>query len=316
MYRREEWMANPYEVLGVSRTADQETIKREYKRLARQYHPDRNPTPEAERQFKAISGAYDVLGDPRKRSLYDEFGEASLQAGFDEETARFWSSGSSSNRGAGGNPYDFGQGFSMDDILGSLFGNDAQARNAGRRGQDQVVSLDVDAMTAILGGETSLRVRRPSGRTDTVSVRIPAGARDGGRIKLPGQGLPPPGGGPCGDLEVRLNIADHALLRRDEDDLELDVPITVLEALQGGKITVPTPTGRVRVSVPAGCRPGQRLRLRGRGVQREGRPGDLYLVLQPTVPTSSDAEAIRAAEALESSYSGDVRAEVDRLFAR
>ncbi len=313
VYRREEWMANPYEVLGVSRNADPETIKREYKRLARQFHPDRNRSPGAEQQFKEINGAYHIVGDDERRALYDEFGEVAFKPGFDAEQARYWSSGDGGRR-AGSNPYDFGQGFSMDDILGSLFGDDARARNAGRKGEDQVVNLVVSPMAAIRGGETTVDVRRPTGRTDRVSVRIPPGARDGGKLRLKGQGLPPSGGGPCGDLVVRLKIPLHTTLRRDEDDLEMDVPVTILEAMRGAKVTVPTPTGNVRVTVPAGCKPGQRLRLRGRGVQRPARPGDLYLVLTPVVPTNPDSDAIRAAEALEDAYGGDVRAGLNEVF--
>ena len=306
-------MANPYEVLGVSQTADPDTIKREYKRLARQYHPDRNTAPGAEVTFKEINAAYDILGDAKKRALYDEFGEVAFRPGFDEEQARYWSSGNGSRR-AGSNPYDFGHGFSMDDILGSLFGDDARARNAGRKGRDQAVNVQISPIIAIRGGNTTVTVRRPTGKSDTVHVTIPPGARDGSKITLAGQGLPPQGGGPCGDLELRLRIPVHPIFRRDEDDLEVDVPITVLEALQGAKVIVPTPTGNVRVPIPAGCKPGQRLRLRGRGVQRPANPGDLYLVLTPTLPETNSPAALEAAQALEQAYVGDVRANLIGLF--
>ena len=306
-------MANPYEVLGVSQTADQDTIKREFKRLARQYHPDRNTAPGSEQTFKAITAAYDILGDPERRSLYDEFGEVAFKPGFDAEQARYWSTGDGGRR-SGSNPYDFGQGFSMDDILGSLFGEDARVRNAGRSGRNQVVNADISPIIAIRGGNTRISVRRPTGTVDSVLVTVPPGARDGSKITLAGQGLPPPGGGPCGDLEVRLRVGVHPIFRRDEDDLEVDVPITILEALEGARVTVPTPTGDVRVRVPAGCKPGQRLRLRGRGVKRPARPGDLYLILTPTLPETDSPAALEAARALEASYDGDVRSNLRGLF--
>ena len=118
------------------------------------------------------------------------------------------------------------------------------------------------------------------------------------------------GGGPCGDLHLKLEIPEHPLLHRDGDDLEMDLPITVLEAMRGTTITVPTPTGEVRITVPPGTTSGRKLRLKGRGVQRKGNPGDLYLVLRPVVPTAPSEEAVKAAEVIEAAYGGDVRASI------
>jgi DnaJ-class molecular chaperone len=165
----------------------------------------------------------------------------------------------------------------------------------------------VDFMTTVLGGERVITVRRPDGTTERLTVPIPAGARDGGKVRLRGQGLPPRGGGPCGDLVVILRVLDHPHLRRDEDDLEMEVPVTVSEALKGASITVPTPTGDVRMTVPAGVRSGTRMRIRGRGVQRKGEPGDLYLVLRPVVPETDDPEVLAAAERMDRAYGGPVR---------
>jgi DnaJ-class molecular chaperone len=202
----------------------------------------------------------------------------------------------------------------MDDILASVFALDARARAAGRRGEHQTITLSVDPLIAIRGGDTTVEVRRPTGRSDRLKVRIPAGARDGGKLRLRGQGLPPPGGGPCGDLLIRLKVPDHPSLRRDGDDLEIDVPITVLEAIRGARITVPTPSGDVPVTVPPGALPGQRLRVAGQGVQRPASPGDLYLILRPTLPQSDDPTVLAAAEALERAYGGDVRADLRRAL--
>jgi DnaJ-class molecular chaperone len=197
----------------------------------------------------------------------------------------------------------------MEDLLGSIFGaGPGFTGRRERRGRDQNATMQVDPMTAILGGDAHITIPRPDGSHEPLKVRIPAGVKNGGKLRLKGQGLPPQGGGACGDLNIRLDIADHPILRRDGDDLEMDVPLTVLEALKGGSITVPTPTGEIKVNVPAGVASGQRLRIKGKGVQKLRNPGDLYLVLRPTVPTTQTPELIAAAEALEAGYGADVRA--------
>lgn len=284
-------MRDPYSVLGVPRNADADAIRKAYKKLARQWHPDVNQSEGAEERFKEVNAAYDILGDEDKRKNFDRYGEASTRTGFDPR--------------AGGGGFDFGGGVNVDDLLGSLFGSGGRA--GPRRGRDQTLQIGVDLLTVVRGGKRSVSVRRPDGRTETLDVPIPAGARDGGKVRLRGQGLPPRGGGPCGDLLVQLKVQSHPLLRRLDDDIEMDVPITILEALQGASITVPTPTGDVRLKVPPGARSGTRMRLRGRGVQRKGRPGDLYLVLRPEVPAQASDEAIEAAKALEEAYDDDVR---------
>jgi curved DNA-binding protein len=310
-------MKNAYEVLGVARDADADTIRKAYKKLAKKYHPDVNKTEEAVAKFKEINGAYDAIGDEEKRKMYDEFGEASTRPGFDPEQMRQYTRGRSGGGfpgGAGGFPggqdFDFGGaggGAGMDDILSQLFGEGSFGGGRRvRRGRDQQATLQIDPMLAIRGGETNIRMQRPSGEVETLKVRIPAGVNNGGTLHLAGQGLPPPGGGPCGDLHIKLEIPEHPLLRRAGNDLEMDVPITVLEAIKGATITVPTPTGDVKVTVPAGVATGAKLRLKGRGIQKSP-PGDLFLVLRPTVPRSEDPEVIAAAERIEQAYEGDLR---------
>jgi len=292
-------MRDPYKVLGVQRRDDADTIRKAYKRLARKWHPDVNRDPGAEKRFKEVNAAYDVLGDEAKRTLWDEFGEASTRPGFDATRARGFGGG----RGGG---MDFG--VDMDDFLGSIFGGGGRTHRGPRRGADQTLDLTVDFLTAVRGADRSVTIRRQDGGTETLKVPIPAGADDGGKVRLKGQGMPPRGGGPCGDLIVRLRIAAHPHLTRDGDNLHLEVPITVLEALKGATINVPTPTGPIKLTVPAGVTSGKRLRVRGRGVQRRGRPGDLYVVLRPQVPQSDDPEVIAAAERIERAYPTDPRA--------
>ncbi|MCA9570794.1 MAG: DnaJ domain-containing protein [Myxococcales bacterium] len=308
-------MTDPYSTLGVARTASQDDIRKAFKKLARKYHPDVNKDPGAEDRFKEINNAYGAIGDTEKRKLWDEFGEASQKPGFDAERARqfrnfgggggFPGGGFGGGRG-GGVHVDFGG--DMGDIFSSLFGGGGGMPRGPRRGQDQRASLTIDFLTSVLGGEREIQIQRPTGARDSLKVRIPPGVQDGGKLRLKGQGLPPPGGGPCGDLELQLTVTPHAhLRRRDKDDLEMDLPITILEAMEGASVTVPTPTGDVKVTVPANARPGQLLRLKGRGVQKRI-PGHLYLVLRPTPPETTDPEVLAAARRLEEAYTTDVRA--------
>ncbi|MCO4747592.1 MAG: DnaJ domain-containing protein [Proteobacteria bacterium] len=291
-------MTDPYRALGVSRDADDDAIKKAFKKLAKKYHPDLNDSPEAEEKFKQANAAYAILGDADKRKAWDTFGEASTRPGFNADQARAW--------GAGGGGFGgFGGGGDMSDILESLFGGGAGRPRGPRKGADLRVRLQVDPMLAIRGGETTVRIGRPDGTSDNLKVRIPAGVSDGGKLRLRGQGHPPPGGGPCGDLIVILQIPDHPLLKRVDDNLELEVPITVGEAVRGGSITVPTPTGDVKVTVPAGITASKRLRLRGRGVQTK-QPGDLYLSLRIVLPDAEAEGVAEAAEMLEGAYE-DVR---------
>lgn len=307
---------DPYRTLGVDKNADADAIRKKYRTLAKQYHPDLNKDPKAAERFKEINAANEILGDEEKRRLWDEFGEVSTRPGFDAEQARQYKRMGGFPGGAGGFPGGgfAGGGVDVDDLLSSLFGAGGFQGSAGRpgggvrRGTDQQVEIGVDFLTSVLGGEQKFSIRRPEGGAESITVPIPAGAKSGGRVRLKGQGLPPRGGGPCGDLLVHLVVRDHPVLRRIDDDLEMDVPVTVLEALQGASITVPTPTGDVKVSVPAGAKNGTRLRLKGRGIQKRTTPGDLFLVIRPAIPTRTDADAIAAATKLEAAYDGPVRA--------
>jgi len=294
-------MANLYQQLGVKRTDDADTIRKAYKKLARKFHPDISKEPNAEDRFKQINAAYDVVGDDKKRKLYDEFGDVSLRPGFDANQARAFSGGSPFGGGGG---FNFGGGVDMDDLLGSMFGGGGARRP--RRGRDQQTSITVDFMTVVHGGETNIQIRRPDGRNDTLAVPVPAGAKDGGRVRLKGQGLPPRGGGPCGDLLVNIAVRSHPVLVRNGDNLEMEVPITIHEAIAGAVVTVPTPTGDVKVTVPAGVKSGARLRIRNRGIQKRT-PGHLYLILRPMVPRSEDPEVLAAAERIEAAYEQPVR---------
>jgi molecular chaperone DnaJ len=365
-------MRNLYEVLGVGKTADQAEIKKAYKKLARQYHPDLNKDPKAAERFKEVSAAYEVLEDESKRAAYDEFGEASLSSGFNADQARAWKSRSGQPFPGGFGGGGMGGGFDVDDLFGSLFGAQqrAQRRPSRSRGADIEATLQIDFLDAVRGTETLVQVRRPakcdvchgeggtgrkqcptcngSGRVqfeqlgmsgvvpcddcggtgsvyeaecsncagtgrvmaeERLKVKIPAGVEANQVIRLRGKGGEGRNGGPPGDLLLTIAVRPHPFLRRDGLDLEMDVPITFAEALEGGPIEVPTAAGgTVRVNVPKGARNGQKLRLKGKGVRDEG---DLYLVLRPTTPKSNGApEAQAIAEQLKSLYDEDVRADL------
>ncbi|HTN52271.1 MAG TPA: J domain-containing protein [Anaeromyxobacter sp.] len=306
-----------YQILGVSRDASADEIKRTYRKLAKRYHPDVNPgNKAAEEKFKEATAASEVLSDPKRRKLYDEFGADSLRTGFDEKRAeevRRWR-----RQGAppGSAPFDFGDfeqvnvgdlgAFDFGSIFGDLFGG---GRGRGRRagptqGARAEAEIAIDLRDAVLGGERDLRLDRR-----TLRVRIPAGVTDGSQIRLAGQGGPGANGGPAGDLYLTVRLREHAHLRREERDLYLDLPVTVPEAATGAEVQLPTFEGPVRLRVPAGAQSGMKLRLRGKGLPdlKGGPRGDLYAVVQVVLPPDS-AALHKAVKPLAELYRGDPRA--------
>lgn len=296
-----------YAVLGISREASEDELRKRYRKLAREYHPDVNPDdPAAEERFKEVSFANEILSDPEKRRIYDEFGHEGLAAGFDPEHARAYRQWSS---GAGGNPFGPGVEFHFEDLFEGLFGG--RTRRGPIRGQDVESEVGVDFLDAILGREVRVAV---SGK-GTLRVRIPAGAGDGTRVRLGGQGLPGPGNGPPGDLYLRLRVRAHPFFTRDEADLFVDVPVTLPELVLGASVAVPTPDGPVSMKIPEHSPNGRKLRLRGKGgaIRGSDERGDLYARLVLELPDDGGAKLEELAREMEPLYAGsDVRARLKR----
>jgi curved DNA-binding protein len=308
-----------YRDLGVAKTASADEIKKVYKKLAGQLHPDRNPGDQkTEARFKAVNRAYQVLHDPEKRRLYDEFGEESLREGFNSAAARAYrnaaqAAGARRARGGGINFEDLAGGGAgpggFGDLLGELFGGGGGARGSRRgpgmaKGADVASEVAIDFVSAIRGAELRLRLQDGG---DEVTVRIPPGAGEGDKVRVAGHGAPSPMGGAPGDLVITVRVNPHPFFERDGLDLHLNLPITVGEAHRGAKVRVPTPDGPVTLSVPKHAQSGQEARLKGRGVKRAGKQGDLYVRYLVKLP-AQDSEAVDEAIAtLEKAMTGDVR---------
>jgi DnaJ-class molecular chaperone len=290
---------NPYQVLGVQEGASDSEIRAAFRKLAKQYHPDRNPGDKAsEEKFKEVSSAFDILGDAERRKKFDR-GELDNE-GRERATQRAWQS----RTGAGG-PWGSGEGYGFEtrggqgasfedlgDIFADLFGSGAgRAGGAGTRGgfrgRDLRYRLEVDFLDAIKGA--TKRVTMPDAKT--LDITIPAGLEDGQTLRLRGQGEKAPGGGPAGDVYVEVKVKPHAIFERDGADIHIEAPITLKEAVLGGKITVPTIEGDVSVTVPKNTSSGAVLRLKGRGAARgKSSAGDQYVKLKIVLPEGGDAE--------------------------
>lgn len=316
-----------YSTLGVSKDASDAEIQKAYRELARKYHPDLNPDDKsAKEKFQKVQRAFEVLSDKEKRQMYDRYGPAFEQMG----------AGAGAGAGAGGGgPYGGfapgggtftwssgeGGGFDFSDLFGGGTGTGAGGgfedllrqfsrgastgtqRGGGRarraRGADLTHEIHVPFQTAIEGGQIELGLERPSGKRETVTVRIPAGIEDGTKMRLRGQGEAGGRGGPAGDLLLTVRVDEHPHFQRRGKNLYLRVPVSLAEAALGAKIEVPAPSGVISVMVPPGSSSGTKLRIRGQGVPSEQGRGDLIVELQVALPKNLDPESLEAIRGID-----------------
>jgi len=291
-------MRDPYQVLGLTKTASAAEIKSTFRKLAKKYHPDQSKEPKAKDRFAEISSAYEIIGDEKKRGAFDR-GEIDAEGKPRAQGFEGFGGARRARPGAGGAQtfgFDFGGGeFSAGhgggidpDIIAELFGGRAGGQRGPTRGDDIAATATVPLALAATGG--SARVVLPTGRT--LDVAIPAGVEDGRQIRLRGQGMPGARNGPAGDAMVTVRYAPHPLFKVEGRDLRLDLPITLYEAVLGAKIRVPTLSGEVEMAVAAGVSSGRVLRLRGKGLPAAGESaqGDLLATLRIVLPGKPDPE--------------------------
>ena len=310
-------MRDPYEVLGVSKGASQEDIKKAYRKLAKKLHPDSNKKdPKAATKFAELNGAYEIVGDDDKRKKFDRgeidaegkprfqgfegFGGGRPGAGpFGGREGNFesftWGPDGIRRSGSRGGGGPGGQGF--EDILSQMFGMrggrggpgatfEAEDIGSALRGQDVTATATITLNEAAHGG--TRRIELPIGKE--VEFKIPPGIQDGKQIRLRGQGMPSPGGGPPGDVLITVSIAPHPLFKVDGQNLRLDLPITLYEAVLGAKVRVPTLDGAVELSVPPNTSSGRVFRLKGKGLPGKPDAGDLYVTIRIELPDGKDSE--------------------------
>lgn len=293
-----------YQTLGVSKSASAEDIRKAYRELARKYHPDLHPDDaSAKEKFKQVQTAFDVLNDPSKREMYDRYGSSFEGVGAGGPGGG-WAGGGGGGPFPGAGGFPGGGEIDLESLFGGGGGGFADmfrgAGGGGRTtrgrkrstqvpGQDVTARIEVPFKLAIEGGKTDVRLDR-DGKTETISVTIPQGLPDGGRMRLRGQGLPGSGGGSAGDLLLEVSVEPHPVFRRDGDTLDITLPVSLAEAIEGAKVDVPTPWGTISLRIPPGTSGGRKLRAGGMGVHHaNGAKGDLIAVVQIMLPETEDA---------------------------
>lgn len=274
---------DPYKLLGVSPKASEAEIRKAFRALAKELHPDVNPDPKAAERFKKINAAYTLLSDKDMKARYDS-GQVD---GSGQQQNPFAGGRPFGSRGPNGQAGGFqGGGFDdMSDLFSSLFGmqmggNRGGARLRPQKGSDIRFALTLNFADAVKGAQKSVKMSNGQ----TLKIKIPAGTEEGAVLRLRGKGDPGRNGGPNGDAKVEITVKTHKYFRRDGNDLRIDLPITLLEAVEGSKVRVPTTTGSVTVTIPKGASSGKTLRLKGKGVKG----GDLYVRLNVVLPDNID----------------------------
>ncbi len=292
-----------YSVLGVSRGATAEEIKKAYRKLAMQFHPDKNQgNKAAEEKFKQITEAYEVLSDEQKRAGYDKFGHAGAQGFGGGQGGPFGSGGGFGGFGGfgGGGPSPGGDPFQdiFGEVFGDIFGGGTRSGPGGfspksraSKGADLRYSLNLSFEEAAQGCEKTIhfiRVRNNTEESAKLIVTVPAGVKQGQRLKLRGEGDGGMNNGPSGDLFVVINIQDHSFFKREANDCILELPMTFTEAILGSQVEIPTLTGKASLKIPPGTRTGQTFRLKGKGFTKVGGFGAGDMLVKIIVDTPDE----------------------------
>ena len=316
-----------YEILGISKNADEAAIKKAYRKLAKKYHPDTNAgDPQAKQKFEEVAEAYDVLSNPEKRKLYDQFGDVAFDGGTQKEEAyrNFYQNGN------GSRSYHF-EGSSMDDIFGDIFGDmfGESGRSSGfesgkfyrssfgghgfdgygfqrqtfkQKGQDLNSEISVTFDEAAFGCEKRIQLQNEDGSLQTLQIHIPAGIEDGKTIRLGGKGMPGTGGGEAGDLLLKVHFSEKPGFVRKGMDVYSTVQIPFTMAVLGGEATIPTINGRVKCKIQPGTQSGTKIRLKGKGIISMNHPsvyGDQYVTVEIQVPRDLNQEAVQKLKEFE-----------------
>ena len=313
-------MRNPYEVLGVGKSADAAEIKKAFRKLAKKYHPDQSKEPKAKERFSEANQAYEILGEDAKRTAFDR-GEIDAEGkprhpGFEGAGGGRGPAYDFSDLGGGGSPFSRGfrsaqGGVDPSEFFSDLFGGGRGAQGAGpSKGEDVTGTVTVSLKDAVQGA--SARVTLPSGRA--LDIKVPPGIEDGKTIRLKGQGQPAGRGGVPGDAMITVRIAKHRFFEVDGRDLRLDLPITLYEAVLGGKVNVPTLDGAVELTLPAGPRASKTLRLRGKGLPATSAlpVGDLLVTPRIILPDSAGGALEEAARAMRDEHPYAPRAAIEQ----
>lgn len=309
-----------YDVLGVSKNANADEIRKAYRKLVRQYHPDANrDNPKAAEKFNELQEAYDVISDPAKREKYNQFGHAPERPGMDPEAFRraqqqggrsyTWQAGP----GATVEDFDFDtEGGGIGSIFEQFFGGGGRrgggrSRAPARRGADVEYPISLTFEQAARGVTLPLQINR-GGKLETIEVKIPAGVKDASRVRIKGRGEQ--AGGEPGDLFIITTVQPHDYYRRDGLDILLELPVSLYEALNGAKVTVPTLDGPVTLTIPPGTNSHAKLRIKGRGIQRGPEQGDQFVIVRIVVPKELDAKDKKVIEELAAKHPLTPRADV------
>jgi DnaJ-class molecular chaperone len=327
-----------YKTLGVAKNATQAEIQKAYYELAKKYHPDKNPDDKtAKKKFQQIQAAFDVLSNAEKREMYDRYGSSFETRGTGPGGPQYsytWGGGPGAGLGganAGPEDFDFSQFFGerfgggeggagpggFADILkqfrrgAGAGGGRAAKGGTAKKGEDILHEIPIPFATAVIGGEVSFGVQRPSGKVDTISVKVPAGMEDGKKIRVRGQGGPAGRGGTPGDIVLVVHVQPHLYYQRRGNNLLVRVPVTLGEAVAGAKIDVPTPHGTVSLHIPPGTSSGTKLRVKGHGVTPKNLPaGDLLAEVQIMLPKSLSSADRDALKEIDAKYKQEPRKEL------